>query len=60
MHLPGQKFYDFNKIRDEIVRDTEAKTGKNAGIPLHTQLTRAEKPNTQTNRDWAMTNHDVG
>lgn len=36
------------------------KTGKNAGIPLHTQLTRAEKPNTQTNREWAMTNHDVG
>ncbi|KAI0082872.1 hypothetical protein K474DRAFT_1655054 [Panus rudis PR-1116 ss-1] len=32
LHLPGQKFYDFNKIRDEIVRDTEAKTGRNAGI----------------------------
>ena len=27
-----QKFYDFNKIRSEIVRDTEAKTGRNAGI----------------------------
>ena len=32
LHLPGQKFYDFSKIRDEIVRDTDAKTGKNAGI----------------------------
>ena len=32
LHLPGQKFYDFNKLREEIVRDTEAKTGKNAGI----------------------------
>ncbi|KAG7086544.1 vacuolar protein sorting-associated protein 1 [Marasmius oreades] len=32
LHLPGQKFYDFNKIRDEIVRDTDAKTGRNAGI----------------------------
>ncbi|KAJ8093081.1 vacuolar protein sorting-associated protein 1 [Marasmius tenuissimus] len=32
LHLPGQKFYDFNKIREEIVRDTEAKTGRNAGI----------------------------
>ncbi|KAJ3809608.1 Dynamin central region-domain-containing protein [Lentinula lateritia] len=32
LHLPGQKFYDFHKIRDEIVRDTEAKTGRNAGI----------------------------
>lgn len=31
LHLPGEKFYDFNKIRAEIVRDTEAKTGKNAG-----------------------------
>ncbi|KAF5373117.1 hypothetical protein D9758_001534 [Tetrapyrgos nigripes] len=39
LHLPGQKFYDFNKIRDEIVRDTEAKTGKNAGIsPLPINL----------------------
>lgn len=31
LHLPGQKFFKFNEIRDEIVRDTEAKTGKNAG-----------------------------
>nr|6DEF_A Chain A, Vps1 GTPase-BSE [Thermochaetoides thermophila DSM 1495]6DEF_B Chain B, Vps1 GTPase-BSE [Thermochaetoides thermophila DSM 1495]6DEF_C Chain C, Vps1 GTPase-BSE [Thermochaetoides thermophila DSM 1495]6DEF_D Chain D, Vps1 GTPase-BSE [Thermochaetoides thermophila DSM 1495]6DJQ_A Chain A, Vps1 GTPase-BSE [Thermochaetoides thermophila DSM 1495]6DJQ_B Chain B, Vps1 GTPase-BSE [Thermochaetoides thermophila DSM 1495]6DJQ_C Chain C, Vps1 GTPase-BSE [Thermochaetoides thermophila DSM 1495]6DJ len=32
LHLPGQKFYDFNKIRDEINRETEAKVGRNAGI----------------------------
>ncbi|KAF8590493.1 VpsA protein [Ramaria rubella] len=32
LHLPGEKFYDFSKIRAEIVKDTEAKTGKNAGI----------------------------
>ncbi|KAH7889977.1 Dynamin central region-domain-containing protein [Phlebopus sp. FC_14] len=32
LHLPGEKFYDFNKIRAEIIRDTEAKTGRNAGI----------------------------
>jgi len=32
LHLPGEKFHDFSKIRDEIVRDTELKTGKNAGI----------------------------
>jgi hypothetical protein len=31
LHLPGEKFYDFNNIRAEIVKDTEAKTGKNAG-----------------------------
>ncbi|KAL2177947.1 Dynamin central region-domain-containing protein [Thermothelomyces heterothallicus CBS 202.75] len=32
LHVPGQKFYDFNKIRDEISRETEAKVGRNAGI----------------------------
>ncbi|KAL0947491.1 hypothetical protein HGRIS_013594 [Hohenbuehelia grisea] len=45
LHLPGEKFYDFNKIRDEIVRDTEAKTGRNAGIsPLPINL-RVYSPN---------------
>ncbi|KAI0637427.1 Dynamin central region-domain-containing protein [Trametes polyzona] len=48
LHLPGQKFYDFNKIREEIVRDTEAKTGKNAGIsPLPINL-RIYSPNVLT------------
>jgi len=32
LHVPGQKYYDFNKIRDEISRETEAKVGRNAGI----------------------------
>ncbi|SGY77261.1 BQ5605_C005g03589 [Microbotryum silenes-dioicae] len=32
LHKPGEKYYDFNKVRDEIVADTELKTGKNAGI----------------------------
>ncbi|KAK4250645.1 hypothetical protein VTI28DRAFT_3680 [Corynascus sepedonium] len=32
LHIPGQKFHDFNKIRDEISRETEAKVGRNAGI----------------------------
>jgi dynamin 1-like protein len=32
LHIPGQKFHDFNKIREEIVRETESKTGRNAGI----------------------------
>jgi vacuolar protein sorting-associated protein 1 len=32
LHVPGQKYYDFNKIRDEIARETEAKVGRNAGI----------------------------
>ncbi|GAA5843681.1 hypothetical protein JCM9279_000101 [Rhodotorula babjevae] len=32
LHRPGEKFFDFNKVRDEIVADTDLKTGKNAGI----------------------------
>ncbi|TFY61217.1 hypothetical protein EVG20_g7139 [Dentipellis fragilis] len=48
LHLPGEKFYDFHKIRNEIVRDTEAKTGRNAGIsPLPINL-RIYSPNVLT------------
>ncbi|EMG46386.1 Vacuolar sorting protein 1, partial [Candida maltosa Xu316] len=32
LHLPGKKFYNFEDIRSEIVRETDAKTGKNLGI----------------------------
>jgi dynamin 1-like protein len=32
LHQPGVKYTDFNKIRDEIVHDTEIKTGRNAGM----------------------------
>lgn len=32
LHTGDKKFYDFNEIRNEIVKETEAKTGKNAGI----------------------------
>src|SRR5216684_5347515 len=35
LHLPNEKFYDFNKIRAEIICDTEAKTGCNVGISPH-------------------------
>ncbi|PPR03936.1 hypothetical protein CVT26_001141 [Gymnopilus dilepis] len=48
LHLPGEKFYDFNKIRDEIVRDTEAKTGKNAGISPQPINLRIYSPNVLT------------
>ena len=48
LHLPGQKFYDFNKIRDEIVRDTEAKTGRNAGISPQPINLRIYSPNVLT------------
>ncbi|PVU94158.1 hypothetical protein BB561_002776 [Smittium simulii] len=40
LHLPGKKFTDFSEIRNEIVRETDLKTGKNAGIsPLPINLT---------------------
>ncbi|KAF9350534.1 vacuolar protein sorting-associated protein 1, partial [Mortierella sp. NVP85] len=39
LHQPGVKYTDFNLIREEIIRDTEAKTGRNAGIsPLPINL----------------------
>ena len=48
LHLPGEKFYDFNKIRAQIIRDTESKTGRNAGIsPLPITL-RVYSPNVLT------------
>ncbi|KAI0345080.1 hypothetical protein BDW22DRAFT_1469816 [Trametopsis cervina] len=48
LHLPGQKIYDFNKIREEIVRDTEAKTGRNAGISPQPINLRIFSPNVLT------------
>jgi replication fork clamp-binding protein CrfC len=45
LHQPGVKYTDFNLIREEIIRDTEAKTGRNAGIsPLPINL-RIYSPN---------------
>jgi dynamin 1-like protein len=32
LHLPNQRFYDFNEIRMEIVRDTDQITGKNKNV----------------------------
>ncbi|KAF7978699.1 hypothetical protein HWV62_44965 [Athelia sp. TMB] len=48
LHLPGEKFYDFNKIRAEIIRDTEAKTGRNAGISPQPINLRIYSPNVVT------------
>ncbi|CAI2183657.1 10305_t:CDS:10 [Funneliformis geosporum] len=48
LHIPGQKFYDFNKIREEIVKDTELKTGKNAGISPSPINLRVYSPNVLT------------
>lgn len=48
LHIPGQKFHDFNKIRDEIVKETEAKTGRNAGISPAPINLRIYSPNVLT------------
>lgn len=48
LHVPGQKFYDFNKIREEIVKETESKTGKNAGISPAPINLRIYSPNVLT------------
>lgn len=32
LHLPNQRFYDFNEIRMEIIRDTDQVTGKNKNV----------------------------
>ncbi|KAJ5251291.1 hypothetical protein N7489_001701 [Penicillium chrysogenum] len=48
LHLPGEKFFDFNKIRDEIVRETETKVGKNAGISPSPINLRIYSPNVLT------------
>ncbi|RKP13150.1 Dynamin central region-domain-containing protein [Piptocephalis cylindrospora] len=48
LHLPGQKFSDFNKIREEIVKDTEVKTGRNAGISPQPINLRIYSPNVLT------------
>ncbi|OLN84934.1 Vacuolar protein sorting-associated protein 1 [Colletotrichum chlorophyti] len=48
LHIPGQKFFDFNKIRDEISRETEAKVGRNAGISPAPINLRVYSPNVLT------------
>ncbi|KOS19191.1 Vacuolar protein sorting-associated protein 1 [Escovopsis weberi] len=48
LHIPGQKFYDFSKIREEISRETEAKVGRNAGISPAPINLRIYSPNVLT------------
>ncbi|KAK4086217.1 hypothetical protein Purlil1_9529 [Purpureocillium lilacinum] len=48
LHIPGQKYYDFTKIREEIARETEAKVGKNAGISAAPINLRIYSPNVLT------------
>ncbi|KAH6696835.1 Dynamin central region-domain-containing protein [Plectosphaerella plurivora] len=48
LHIPGQKFFDFNKIREEISRETEAKVGRNGGISAQPINLRIYSPNVLT------------
>lgn len=48
LHIPGQKFHDFSKIRDEIVKETEAKAGRNVGISPAPINLRIYSPNVLT------------
>ena len=48
LHIPGQKYYDFSKIRDEIVKETEAKAGRNVGISPAPINLRIYSPNVLT------------
>ncbi|ORX97583.1 hypothetical protein K493DRAFT_281166 [Basidiobolus meristosporus CBS 931.73] len=48
LHLPGVKFADFNKIREEIVKETDLKTGKNSGISPQPINLRIFSPNVLT------------
>ncbi|KAI9359261.1 Dynamin central region-domain-containing protein [Zopfochytrium polystomum] len=47
LHVPGKKFVDFEEIREEIVRETEAKTGKE-GISAQPINLRIYSPNVVT------------
>ncbi|KAI8819351.1 Dynamin central region-domain-containing protein [Fimicolochytrium jonesii] len=48
LHIPGKKFSNFDEIREEIVKETEAKTGKNAGISPEPINLRIYSPNVLT------------
>lgn len=48
LHVPGKKFTNFDEIREEIVRETDAKTGKNAGISPEPINLRIYSPNVLT------------
>ena len=48
LHIPGKKIYNFNDIRAEIVRETEAKTGPGQGISAIPINLRIFSPNVLT------------
>ena len=48
LHAPGKKFFNFNEIRDEIDKETERSTGKNAGVSPSPINLRIFSPNVVT------------
>jgi dynamin 1-like protein len=48
LHIPGKKFYDFDEIRNEIVRDTNKEAGGNTGISNNPINLRVYSPNVLT------------
>ena len=48
LHIQNRKFYDFNQIREEIIRETDAKTGRNQGISPAPINLRIYSPNVLT------------
>ncbi|KAI9178885.1 vacuolar protein sorting-associated protein 1 [Blastocladiella emersonii ATCC 22665] len=48
LHLPGKKFFNFDEIRNEIVRDTNEKAGANTGISHAPINLRVYSPNVLT------------
>ena len=48
LHLPGKKFFDFNEIRREIMRETDKLTGKNYGISSKSINLKIFSPNVLT------------
>jgi dynamin 1-like protein len=48
LHMPGQKFFDFNKIREEIIRETDSKAGRNVNISPAPINLRIFSPNVLT------------
>lgn len=48
LHVSGKRFHDFDAIRDEIVKVTEATTGHNKGISAEPITLRIYSPNVLT------------
>uniref|UniRef100_A0A646QDW3 dynamin GTPase n=1 Tax=Hemiscolopendra marginata TaxID=943146 RepID=A0A646QDW3_9MYRI len=45
VHLPGQKFTDFNEVREEIMKETDRVAGKGKGISNEPMIIRVYSPN---------------